>query len=60
MAGGLLDYGGGSDFPEEKGVRSEKDGVEARKDPTWRGAVHRSAGTRFVGLSGQKKRCSVV
>ena len=43
-----------------KGGRSEKAGIEEMNWAACRGAVHRSAGARSVGLSGQEKRCSVV
>ena len=58
----VLCYGGGSGGgrEREKGGRSEKAGIEEMNWAACRGAVHRSAGTRSVGLSGQEKRCSVV
>ena len=43
-----------------KGGRSAKEGVVDMKRAACRGAVHRSAGARSVGLLGQEKRCSVV
>ena len=65
----VLCYGGGSGGGRGgngppgitgKGGRSEKAGIEEMNWAACRGAVHRSAGTRSVGLSGQEKRCSVV
>ena len=35
-------------------------GIEEMNRAACRGAVHRSAGARSVGLSGQEKRCSIV
>ena len=55
--------GGGGNGPPGitgKGGRSAKAGSEEMNWAACRGAVHRSAGTRSVGLSGQEKRCSVV
>ena len=43
-----------------KGGRSAKNGVVDMKRAACRGAVHRSAGARSVGLLGQEKRCSIV
>ena len=55
--------GGGGNGPPGitgKGGRSAKAGIEEMNWAACRGAVHRSAGARSVGLSGQEKRCSVV
>ena len=66
----VLCYGGGSgregggggglhgSLARKGGPRRQ--GIEEMNWAACRGAVHRSAGARSVGLSGQEKRCSVV
>ena len=51
--------GGGPPGSTGKGGRSAKEGIEEMNWAACRGAVHRSAGARSVGLLGQEKRCSV-
>ena len=54
---------GGGDGPpgiSGKGGRSAKEGIEEMNRAACSGAVHKSAGARSVGLTGQEKRCSVV
>ena len=52
--------GGPPGISGKGGGRSANEGVEEINRAACRGAVHRSAGARSVGLTGQEKRCSVV
>ena len=62
----VLCYGGGSGGGRGppgftgKGGTSAKAGIEEMNWAACMGAVHRSAGARSAGLSGQEKRCSIV